>query len=63
MKIEFQFYQLASLPIGYQPCVVSYDFEERGYSREMIKAWLAKGLLTREQYEELLSRLPEASSE
>lgn len=62
MKLDFQFYQLASLPIGHQPCIVSYDFEDRGYSREMIKVWQAHGLLTQEQYNELLRRLPDSRS-
>lgn len=58
MKLQFQFYQLAQLPLGFQPCVVTYDFDDRGYSREMIKVWLDKGLLTQEQHDELLRRLP-----
>lgn len=58
MKIAIEFYKLNSLPVAHQPDVVVFDFADRGYSPETLKVWLDHNLLTQEQHDELLAKLP-----
>lgn len=60
MKVAVEFYKLAALPVAHQPDVVVFDFEDRGYSPEMLKVWLDHKLLTQERYDFLMRCLPKA---
>lgn len=58
MQITVPFDMFNALPVEFKPCVVIYDFDDRGYSPAMIRAWLEHGVITAGQYKELLARLP-----